>query len=285
MWIYLNDRFVSEKEAVVSIFDYGFLYGDGLFESLRAYNGKIFALTQHLDRLSDAADRIQLSLPPFSLLKQRLYETLERNALGNAMIRLTITRGRSQGVFRPDLCKNGTLVITVRAFSGHPKACYRSGVSAAIISVPRTAPTGSGPAIKSMNFLNNILGSLETDRNEHFEGLLLTPDNFLSEGTISNLFWVDQGGIKTPSGKASILEGVTRGIIIKLAEEEGIPIEEGLYPVKSLYDADEAFLTSTGMEVIPLTRLDQKKIGQGHPGPVTQGLHKKLKERIIRETN
>ena len=284
MWIYLNDRFVSEKEAKISVFDYGFLYGDGLFETLRAYNGRIFALTQHLNRLSEAAERLRLPLPPRLSLEQSLHETLHRNGLKNAILRLTITRGENPIALRPDLCKKGTQVITARPFSGHPAPFYENGVSATIVSIPRHSPDGKTPSIKSLNFLNNILGKLEINAEEHFEALFLDAAGHLSEGALSNLFWVKNGVLHTPSAQTAILEGITRHIVLDLANKEGLAVEEGLYPPEVLFSTEEAFLTNTGIELMPLTRVDGKTIGSGQPGPITQKLHEAFRMRVVQET-
>lgn len=284
MWIYLNNRFISEKEAKISVFDYGFLYGDGLFETLRAYNGKIFALTPHLNRLSEAAERLRLPLPPRLPLEHALHETLHRNSLKNAILRLTITRGENPLTLRPDLCKKGTQVITARPFSGHPAQYYENGVSATIVSIPRLSPDGKTPSIKSLNFLNNILGKLEINAEEHFEGLFLDAAGHLSEGTLSNLFWVKNGVLHTPSAETSILEGVTRRIVMDLAGKEGMAVEESLYPPEALFTAEEAFLTNTGIELMPLICIDGKNIGWGRPGPITQKLHEAFRKQVVQET-
>ncbi|MFQ5587248.1 MAG: aminotransferase class IV [Nitrospiria bacterium] len=284
MWVFLNDRFVPERDAKVSVFDHGFLYGDGLFETFRAYDGRIFALSQHLRRFSISARQLQLSIPSLSFLEARLNESLEKNALNNAILRLTMTRGENRHPLRPDLCETSTLVITVRSFSGLPEALYRDGVSADIVNTRRATPVGAGPFIKSLNFLNNILAKLEINPEQTFEGIFLNQEGMLSEGTTSNLFWISQGVLQTPSTDATILAGVTRDIILSLAEKEGLVIEEGLYPPKTLLSAEEAFLSNTGIELIPLVQVSGKKIGSGKPGPVTQKLHETFKNAVVNET-
>ncbi len=281
MWIYLNDRFVSEEEAKVSVFDYGFLYGDGLFETLRAYKGQIFALSQHLRRLSDSALRLHMSIPSPKQLALGLNETLQRNVLKEAILRLTITRGEHQFPLRPDLCKKRTVVITARPFVGLHPNLHQQGVSADIVSIPRSSATGKGASVKSLNFLNNILAKLEKKEEDLFERILLSAEGYLSEGTVSNLFFIDQGILKTPSPKTSILEGVTRSIVIDLAKKEGITVEEGCYLPQSLINAEEAFLTNTGIELLPLTRVNGHKIGSGIPGKTSQLLHQKLRNKIF----
>jgi len=285
MWIYLNDRFVLEKEAKISVFDHGFLYGDGLFETLRAYNGCTFALDKHLKRLADAARRLQLQIPKASQLNDLLHQTLERNNLKNAMLRLTITRGVNTSPLRPDLCLKSTLVITARAFEGYSPERYKKGVSAKIVNTPKSTPTGSGASIKSLNFLNNILGKLEINPETHFEALMLSSAGHLSEGTLSNLFWIDRGVLFTPAPETGLLEGITREIVFQLAKEAGIPTEVGCYPPEALLKAEEAFLTNSGIEILPLVSIDGKPIGLGQAGRLTQKLHTALKEQIKQETD
>ncbi len=280
MWIFLNEQFVPEEDAKVSVFDHGFLYGDGLFETFRAYNGQIFALSRHLTRFSNAARQLQLSIPDRPLLEQRLRETLERNNLKNAVLRLTFTRGENQHPLRPDLCKNGTWVITARPFSGMPDTLYEQGVRAEIVTTRRVTPTGAGAFIKSLNFLNNILAKLEINPDETFEAIFLNPEEYLSEGATSNLFWVKDNQLYTPSPQATILEGVTRDIICTLAQKNGLKMNQGLYLPESLFNADEAFLTNTGIEVMPLVQVSGHAIGSGKPGQITGTLHQGFKNRI-----
>ncbi len=282
MWVYLNDHFVPEEEAKISIFDHGFLYGDGLFETVRAYSGRIFALPEHMDRLSRSADRLEIPLPPPASLETLLYETLRRNHLKNAVLRLTITRGEARGGLVPDSDPKTrtTMVITPRLFDGHPADYYENGVTASIVSVRRNAPDALDPALKSLSFLNNVMAKMEAKKRGAFEGIFLSLEGCLSEGTTSNLFWVRDGVIKTPSVKSSILEGITRGVVIGLAKGMGISLKEGNYPPEDLLDAEEAFLTNTGLELMPLTGVNGKKIGTGLPGGMTIKLHQAFKALV-----
>jgi len=273
MWVYLNDRFVLEDEAKISIFDYGFLYGDGLFETLRSYAGHIFALESHLERLSRSALSIRLPLPAASRLKSLLYEVLQKNGLKDALLRLSLTRGKGEAGLQPMRCKNPTLLITARPFEGYTTDQYKKGVSAIISKVRRSGPMGNESSLKSLSFLNNSLAKLEAGEHDAFEGILLNEAGFLSEGSISNLFWIHQGILKTPSIEAGILEGVTWQIIIRLAKETGWVLQEGLFRPEALFTAEEAFLSNTGLELMPLTLLDGKKIGTGQQGTMTKKLH------------
>jgi len=283
MWIYLNNRFVAEREALVPVFDQGFLYGDGLFETLRAYKGKIFLLSEHLRRLQQGAKKLDIVIPRVEHLEQCLYETLSRNALCNAMIRITITRG----IHRWGEVKNRdappTLVIFARQFNGHPEKLYKNGIAACIATTRRNAKTAQDPAIKSISFLNNVLAKREATALSAQEAILLNPDGFLAEGSVSNLFWVCAGTLYTPGKSVGILEGVTRGVVLKLAKKEKISVAEGFYRKSVLYKSDEAFLTNVGFDLVPLTRVDQKKIGTGKPGPITiqlRSLFQRLRDRL-----
>ncbi|MBI3805159.1 MAG: aminotransferase class IV [Nitrospirae bacterium] len=282
MWIYLQDRFVRKEEAKVSVFDRGFLYGDGLFETFRAYHGRIFLLSQHLERLAQGADRLALPLPTPSEIETILYQTLEKNGLEEALLRLTLTRGEGEGGFDPERCEHPTLLVTARPFTGHPPERYRNGVTAAIVQIRRNAPATLDPALKSTSFLNNVIAKLEAKKEGAFEGLLMTLDGYLSEGSVSNLFWVRQGTLQTPSPAVGLLRGITREVVITLAHQKEIEVEEGFYRPEALLNADEAFLTNSSFELMPLTEVNGRKIGSGAPGPLTQALHQAFRE-VVRE--
>ncbi len=272
MWIYLNNRFVPQEKALVSVFDQGFLYGDGLFETLRSYKGKIFLLAEHLRRLQKSAKRLSLVIPNAEQLEHLLYETLRRNSLNDAMMRLTVTRGVNGWGQRALRGETGeaipTLVIFARPFEGYPDALYKKGITACIATTRRNAKSAQDPALKSSSFLNNVLARREANALSVQEAILLNPEGYLAEGSLSNLFWVRGGKLYTPAKSVGILEGVTRNLVLKLAN----CITEGFYRKNVLYHADEAFLTNTGYEVMPLTQVDQKKIGTGRPGPITKRL-------------
>ncbi|HLG21427.1 MAG TPA: aminotransferase class IV [Candidatus Manganitrophaceae bacterium] len=280
MWIFVNGRFVPKEKARVSVYDHGFLYGDGLFETLRAYSGTIFRLPQHLERLARSAQRLTLSLPPLFDLEALLYKTLERNRLRDAILRLTVTRGEGAVGLDPDLCGKPTLVILARRFKGYPSEFYEKGVSAAIVQVRRTPPAALDPAFKSISFLNNVQAKIEANRRGAFEGIFLSLDGYLAEGTVSNLFWVRKGKLKTPAPGVGLLEGVTRGLVLQLAKKSGVRTEEGRFRPSDLLKAEEAFLTNSGVELAPLTEVEGKAIGGGKPGPITRQLHQAFKEAV-----
>jgi branched-chain amino acid aminotransferase len=279
MWIYLQDKFVRKEDAKVSVLDYGFLYGDGLFETFRAYAGKIFRLSQHLDRLALAADRLAISPPSAAILETLLYETLQQNRLEEALLRLTLSRGEGTPGLNPAPCAAPTLVITARQFDGYPTDYYRNGVSGVIVQGRRNA-AALDPALKSISFLSNVLAKLEAKKRGAFEGLFLNTEGALCEGTISNLFWVREGKLKTAAAAAGILEGITRKVVLESATKMKIETEAGLYPAGDLFAAEEAFLTSSGLELMPLTEIDEKRVGTGRPGPLTQRLHHAFREAV-----
>jgi branched-chain amino acid aminotransferase len=281
MRIYLNNRFVPDKQARVSVFDHGFLYGDGVFETLRVYEGRIFLLNEHLSRLRNSAKALEISLPvPLTDLRRLLYQSLNRNRLRNALVRISVSRGPGPIGLDTALCREPTLIIIPRMFNGYPPAANRKGLKIAIVSVRRISPEMLDPQIKSMNFLNNIMAKIQAKRARADEGLMLSRDGCLSEGSISNIFLVKNSRLYTPAAGVGILMGITRKLVIALAQKHHIPvIETRLYP-SDLYGAEECFLTNTSMEVMPVSMADGRKIGTGKPGPVTRRLQEIYTERV-----
>ncbi len=283
MWIYLNDRFVPEEEAVVSVFDHGFLYGDGVFETLRAYRGRAFMLGEHLARLERSASRIHLIVPVGrERLADLVGESLERNQLREAYLRITVSRGAGEIGLDPALCKHPTLVIIARPFQPYPDSFYSQGVSVIIAKTRRNLPEALPPQVKSLNFLNNILAKMEAKAAGAYEALLLNQQGGLTEGTTSNVFVVQGGRLRTPAVECGILDGITRGFILWLARGLGIPTEEGRLTAGDLFAADECFLTNTTQEVLPVTRVDERPIGAGAPGAVTRRLHASFRAGLDR---
>lgn len=276
MWIYLNDRFVDEKEACVSVFDHGFLYGDGVYETIRSYGSRIFMRDQHLSRLRRSADAIGLRIPYLDW-PALLDEAMTRNDVGNgqvdAYIRITISRGTGDIGLDPALCPNPTIVIMTKPLISPSPEQYRTGVSLIVAKTRRNLPSALDPQIKATNFLNNILAKQEAIAAGAFDSVLLNWESHLTECTVSNLFFVKDRRLCTPSLSCGILDGITRSIILTLAREGQIPAKEGAYTVADLQEADECFLSNTSMEVMPATRLDHRPIGKGNPGPITQQLH------------
>lgn len=283
MIIFLNGRWVPHEKAKVSVMDHGFLYGDGVFETLRAYNGTFFRLSHHLSRLVQSAKGLRIKLP-YSKKKfsELLRLTLKKNNLHNALLRLSVTRGPGPAGLDPALCKTPTVVLLIRAFKSHPAGLYRKGLSASICRVRRIPPECLNPAIKSGNFLNNILARMESLDQKTDEGIMLTTNGYIAEGTVSNIFFVSRNQLFTPSLDTGILPGISRGVVLDLARRSGFTVREGRFRPKRLKAADECFLTNTSMEIMPVVRVDGKKIGRGIPGPVSQTLHAAYKTLVKR---
>ena len=274
MWVFLNDRFVPKEEAVVSVFDHGFLYGNGVYETLRSYGPRIFMRDQHLARLRRSAEAIGLTIPiPDAQWPDLLHEAMRRNAVGNdrvdAYLRVTISRGEGEIGLDPALCPRPTVVILAKALHPPSAQLLRDGVSLTVAQTRRNLPAALSPQIKSTNFLNNILAKRESIAAGTFDSLLLNWRDELTECTISNLFFISNGAVHTPAMDCGILDGITRAIVMMLAEEEGLPVKEGHYHLADLSQATECFLTNTSMEVMPVSWVDAFPISDGRPGPLT----------------
>ncbi len=277
MWVFLNDRFVRREDALVSVFDHGFLYGDGVYETIRSYGRRIFMRDQHLARLRRSADAIGLEIPiPDSSWTDLLHEAMRRNEVGNdrvdAYLRITISRGEGEIGLDPQLCKRPTVVIMAKELRPSPAVLIQTGVSLTIAQTKRNLPEALSPHIKATNFLNNILAKRESIAAGTFDSLLLNWRNELTECTVSNLFFVSQGRVRTPALDCGILDGITRSVVLTLAQEGGLPVEEGRYLVEDLLQAEECFVTNTSMEIMPVTRVDSSVLGTGLPGPLTRRL-------------
>jgi branched-chain amino acid aminotransferase len=275
MWVYINGEFVDRKEAKVSVFDHGFLYGDGIYETLRAYDGRIFMLGKHLARLYRSADLIGLHLPVSAeQWPALLQKAMSRNGLKDAYIRITVSRGEGEIGLDPDLCPHPTVVIMTKPALSYPTELYERGVPVAVVSIRRNLSTALPPKIKSLNFLNNVLAKREARAAGAFEGLLLNAEGHLTECTTSNLFFVRDGQLFTPSLDCGILDGITREVVLSLSREQGIKTEEGRYSVETLLASHECFLTNTSMELMPVRSVNGRPIGNGRPGPLTRQLHR-----------
>jgi branched-chain amino acid aminotransferase len=281
MLVYLNGRFVAKEQALISVFDHGFLYGDGVYETMRVYEGKFFLLKKHLARLKHSANAISLKLP-LSLEKigDALNESVRINRLKEAYVRLHISRGPGEIGLDPALCRTSTMVIVAKPFHDYPAASYEQGVSVAIVTTRRNHPLALPPSIKGTNFLNNILAKIESIKARAYEGIMLNWEGYVAEGTISNIFMVKMGVLYTPGLNTGILEGVTRDLVLRLAKRKKIPVKEAMLLPKQLLAADESFITNTTMEIMPVTTVDGKKIGKGVPGPITAALHQAYQKEV-----
>jgi len=281
MLVYVNGKFIPKEEALISVFDHGYLYGDGIYETLRAYNGRIFLLSKHLTRLKQSADAVALSLPlPIEKIGDALREALTVNKLHEAYLRIQISRGPGDIGLDPALCPAPTMVIITKPFKDYPSELYDKGVPVALVRTRRNHPLALDPAIKSTNFLNNILAKIESIKAGAYEGILLNWEGYVAEGTISNIFLVKKGIVTTPSLETGILEGVTRDLVMHLARKARIPVREALIKPKDLADADECFLTNTTVEVLPVTSVNCEAVGNGSPGAITKTLHAAYREEV-----
>jgi branched-chain amino acid aminotransferase len=270
MLVYLNGRFVPKEKALVSAFDHGFLYGDGIYETMRAYRGTIFELKQHLTRLKHSASAISLELPlPIDKIADALNRSVHINKLQEAYIRLHISRGPGEIGLDPALCVAPTMVIVAKPFHDYPAENYTRGIKVAFVKTRRNHPLALSPSIKSTNFLNNIQAKIEAIKAGAYEGIMLNWEGFVAEGTISNIALVKKGTLYTPHLKTGILKGVTRDLVLSLAKKNRIPVKETLLKPRDFLTADECFITNTTMEIMPVTRIGRKTIGKGKPGPVT----------------
>ncbi len=280
MWAYVNGAFVPDRDAAVSVHDRGFRYGDGVFDTLRVYDGRPFLLGEHLGRLSVSSQALGIGgLPPEDVLSALVREVISRNGFGHALIRTTVTRGGSDG-WEPDPTARPSVVVVGRPFSGYPAHLYRDGVSIAVVTTVRIPASALDSAIKSLNRLAHIQAKREAMARGADEGVLCTETGLVAEGSVSNVFCVDAGRIITPPPSVGLLPGITRGVVIDLARREGLACDEAPFSPEDLQNADEAFLTSTGMEVLPVTRVDGRPIGGGRPGPIALALRRLYQGRV-----
>ena len=274
--IYIDGKYYPDSEAKVSVFDHGLLYGDGVFEGIRAYDGHVFKLNEHLSRLYDSAKAIGLEIPlSKDEFGKAIVETIRRNNLKDSYTRAVVTRGRGDLGLDPRKCAKPTIIIIA---SYIPPLFDGMNARAIIASTRRNAVTALNPMVKSLNYLNNIFAKMEANRARVDEAIMLNQSGMVSEGTGDNLFIVKDEGIITPPPSAAILIGVTRNVVIQLAREEKIEVLEREITVHELICADEAFMTGTAAEIAPLVEIDGRKIGDGKPGPVTLKLVEKFKQ-------
>jgi branched-chain amino acid aminotransferase len=284
MKIYLDGKFVDEADAKVSVFDHGLLYGDGVFEGIRLYGGNVFRLDEHLERLEYSAKAILLNLP---LTREQMAfatcETCRQNGLTDAYIRLVVTRGVGDLGLSPWLCPKPSMFIIASKISLYPKEHYDNGLAIVTVPTRRINPAALPPTIKSLNYLNNILGKIEAKQFGALEAIMLNDQGYVAECTADNIFIVHKGEIITPAASQGALKGVTRSTVIDIAKELGAPLREVNMTRYDVWAADECFLTGTGAEVIPVVKLDGREIGAGKPGPMTQRVLASFRKRVLTE--
>jgi branched-chain amino acid aminotransferase len=273
--IFMNDRLVPEEEARVSVFDHGLLYGDGVFEGLRSYSGRVFRLAEHIDRLYASGLAICLQIPlAKDVMAKAVIDTLAANKLSDGYIRLVVTRGAGSLGLDPNKTKHPQVIVIADTISLYPREFYDKGLRIVTAATQRTQSAALSPRIKSLNYLNNIMAKLEGLQAGCVEALMLNHKGEVAECTGDNIFVVRGGRLLTPPPDAGILEGITRGAVMDLAIAAGIDCRETTLVRHDLYTADECFLTGTAAEVIPVVEIDGRKVGQGTPGPITARLTK-----------
>jgi len=276
--IYLNGELVDEDEAKVSVFDHGLLYGDGVFEGIRAYNGKIFKEDEHVRRLYNSAKAIMLEIPLSPKeFKQAMYDTMAANDLTDAYIRAVVTRGVGDLGLDPRKCPKPTVFIITASIELYPEEFYQKGLDLITASTRQKAGDSLSPRIKSCNYLNNILAKIEGIRAGCIEAIMLNAKGEVAECTGDNIFIIVDGVLKTPPPDAGILQGITRGVVIEIARVAGMPVQEVPLTRFDLYAADECFLTGSAAEVIPVVTIDERQIGDGKADKTTLDLLAKFR--------
>jgi len=275
--IWLDSKLVDEKDAKISVFDHGLLYGDGVFEGIRVYNSRVFELDAHIRRLYDSAKAIRLEIPMGrSELISAVEKTVEANGVIDGYIRLLVTRGVGTLGLNPFICEDSRLIIIADNIQLYPEELYEKGMKVISATTVRNHPLAIPPQVKSMNYLNNILAKIEALDNDVPEAIMYNHEGYVAEATGDNVFIVRDGVIYAPPAEAGSLEGITRGIVIELAREENLEVVEKNLTRFDLYVCDEFFLTGTAAEVIGIVDIDGRVIGDGKPGPVTKLLRKKF---------
>ena len=276
MKIYIDGKFYDEKNAKISVFDHGLLYGDGVFEGIRAYHGRVFKLKEHIDRLFYSAKAILLNLPmTHGQIVEATLETCRRNRIRDGYIRLVVTRGAGTLGLNPNRCKKPSVIIIADKIQLYPPAMYEEGMAIVTVATTRNQINSVNPAIKSLNYLNNILAKIEANNAGVEEAIMLNGEGFVAECTGDNIFIIKGAQLFTPPLSAGALYGITRGVVMELARQAGLQVGEPNLTRYDMFNADECFLTGTGAELIPVVKIDGRIVGHGKPGPTTKMLVEK----------
>ena len=275
--VYINGTFFDKEDARISVFDHGLLYGDGVFEGLRSYCGKVFRLHEHLERLFESARAIHLQIPmAIDSLADAVNEALKVNGIDDGYVRLVVTRGAGTLGLDPAQTSDPQVIIIADRITLYPEEFYTNGLKIVTVSTVRNHPAALSPRIKSLNYLNNILAKIEGKQAGCIEALMLNHKGEVAECTGDNIFLVRRGILLTPPREAGILDGITRQAVCELAVESGLEVQEIPLTRHDVFIADECFLTGTAAEVIPVIEVDSRMIGDGRPGPITQDLIKQF---------
>ncbi len=281
MKIYIDGEYFGKDQARVSVYDHGLLYGDGVFEGIRVYGGRVFKLTEHLERLYDSARAIHLTIPMnLEAMTAAVNDTVAVNEKSDGYIRLVVTRGKGNLGLNPFTCERASVIIIVDDIQLYPQACYDEGIAVITASVRRTPAQCLDPRIKSLNYLNNIMAKVEAIHAGCLEALMLNTEGYVAECTGDNVFYIKNQQLMTPESADGALEGVTRNTVIEAAGDIGVPVVCRATTLYDIYTADECFLTGTAAEMIPVVKVDGRPIGDGRPGPLTADLKKAFLDRI-----
>lgn len=282
--VWIDGQFFPKEEAKISVWDHGLLYGDGVFEGIRAYGGRVFRLEEHLERLYGSAKALLIDIPiPRAEMKEVVLECLRRNGLSDAYIRLCVTRGVGDLGLDPRKCRRACVFVITDRISLYPQEAYEKGLRLIVAATRKNAADALSPRIKSMNYLNNILAKIEAIDAGAAEAVMLDRNGFLTECTSENLFLVKDRVVYTPTGAVGILEGITRGVVMELAQARGYQVQVAFLTPHDLLTADEAFVTGTGAEILPVVEVSGRALGEGRPGPVTRELLAAFRELTQRE--
>lgn len=277
--IYIDGKFYSEANAKVSVFDHGLLYGDGIFEGIRFYNGRVFRLEQHLERLWNSARSICLDIPMTRQeMTEALLETIRQNHLREGYIRLVVTRGVGNLGLNPEQCKNASVIIIVATIALYHEDFYRKGLSIVTVATRRSNSASLNPAVKSLNYLNNVMARIEANLASADEALMLNDAGNVAECTADNIFIIKHGQIFTPPITAGALQGITRSVVFDIGGEFDIKVIEADFTRHDIFVADECFLTGTAAEIVPVVKADGRIIGNGKPGPITTRIIARFRE-------
>ena len=278
MKIYIDGKYYDEADAKISVFDHGLLYGDGIFEGIRAYNGRVFKLKEHIDRLFASAKSLLLNIPlPHAEVMKAVVGACRQNKLRDGYIRLVVTRGPGTLGLNPNRCKRPCMIIIADKIRLYPAEFYERGMEIVTVPTVRNLHSALNPAIKTLNYLNNIMAKIEANNAGCEEAIMLNPEGFVAECTGDNLFIVGEGRLLTPPLWAGALYGITRKVVMELAAAEGIEVRETNLTRHELFNAEECFLTGTAAEIVPLVKIDGRIIGNGKPGPITLRLEERYR--------
>ncbi len=282
--VYIDGKYYPKDQAKVSVYDHGLLYGDGVFEGIRAYSGRVFRLDEHLERLYQSARSVAIEVPMgLAEMRKVVLDTLRRNNLKDSYIRLMVTRGVGDLGLDPRKCHKPTVIVITDTIKLYPADAYEHGLRIIVASTRKNSPDCLSPRIKSMNYLNNILAKIEAIGAGVAESVMLDKNGFLTECTSENIFIVKNRVLYTPTAVVGILEGITRSVVMELAQRSGIEVQMAFLTPHDLFTAEEAFVTGTGAEILPVVEVGVRKIGDGKVGQVTRQLLSSFRELTQRE--